>query len=123
MSFATTGHLIFLGVNDINAAREFYEQVVGLRFMGDEMGTLLFDMDGTPLRISAIDDFKPQSFTVLGWNVTDIEAETAKLIAAGVQPIRYAGMPQDDQGIATLGGVRLVWFADPAGNVLSLTQS
>lgn len=123
MSITATGHLTFLGVDDAAKARDFYENVLGLSFVGDEMGTLLFDMAGTPLRITAVPGFQPQSFSVLGWNVADIEAEASKLIAAGVGGIRYPNMPQDERGIATLGSVRLFWFTDPAGNVLSLTQA
>lgn len=115
-------HLTFLGVDEIQAARTFYEETLGLRFVGDEMGTLVFDLAGTPLRISQIDDFRPQTFTVLGWNTDDIESATEALIAAGVQPIRYPGMPQDARGIAALGPIKIVWFTDPAGNVLSFTQ-
>ncbi len=116
-------HLVFLGVDDRAAARTFYEETLGLRFVSDEIGTLVFDLAGTPLRISQVEGFQPQTFTVLGWNVDDIEAETARLQAAGVAPIRYPGMPQDERGIATLGTVRILWFRDPAGNVLSLTQA
>lgn len=123
MAITTTGNLTFLGVDDLEAAKSFYENVIGLRFIADEGGTLLFDMDGTPLRISAIEQFKPQSFSVLGWMVADIDAETDKLLTAGVQPVRYAGMPHDDAGIVTLGTLRIVWFTDPAGNLLSLTQA
>jgi catechol 2,3-dioxygenase-like lactoylglutathione lyase family enzyme len=122
MAITSTGHLVFIGVDDLAAARNFYEITLGLSFVADEMGTLLFDMNGTPLRVSAVKDFKPQSFSVLGWSVADIEAETDQLIAAGIEPIRYPGMPQGDRGIATLGPARILWFNDPAGNVLSLTQ-
>lgn len=123
MGIVSGRHLVFLGVDDNQKAQEFYEKTIGLRFVGDEMGTLVFDMSGTPLRISQIDDFRPQTFTVLGWMTDDIEAATEALIAANVQPIRYPGMPQDEQGIATLGTIRIVWFKDPAGNVLSFTQA
>ncbi len=122
MGIVSGTHLTFLGVDDIHAARTFYEEILGLRFIGDEMGTLVFDLAGTPLRISQIDDFRPQMFTVLGWNTGDIEAVTEALIAAHVEPIRYPGMPQDARGIATLGPIKIVWFTDPAGNVLSFTQ-
>jgi catechol 2,3-dioxygenase-like lactoylglutathione lyase family enzyme len=121
MSLDGKEHLVFLGVDDRAAARAFYEETLGLRFIGDEMGTLVFDLSGTPLRISEVENFQPQTFTVLGWNVDDMEAETAKLQAAGVSAIRYPGMPQDENGIASLGSVRILWFRDPAGNVLSLT--
>lgn len=123
MSIVRGKHLMFLGVDDNQKVHAFYEKTLGLRFVGDEMGTLVFDMAGTPLRISQIDDFKPQTFTVLGWNTDDIEAVTDALIDAGVDLIRYPGMPQDARGIATLGTTRIIWFNDPAGNVLSFTQT
>lgn len=51
------------------------------------------------------------------------DGQTAQLIANGVIPVRYDGMPHDEQGIVSLGNVRIVWFRDPAGNLLSLTSS
>ena len=123
MGIVSRKHLMFLGVDDNQTAQAFYEKTLGLRFVGDEMGTLVFDMAGTPLRISQIDDFKPQTFTVLGWNTDDIGAVTDALIDAGVDLIRYPGLPQDERGIATLGTTRIIWFNDPAGNVLSFTQT
>ena len=122
MSIQLQRHLTFLAVDDRDGALTFYRDILGLTFVGDEMGTLVFDLDGTPLRISTLADFPPQTFTVLGWDVTDIEAAVATLADAGVDPIRYPNMPQDDAGIATLGPVRIFWFKDPASNVLSLTE-
>ena len=122
MGVVSGKHLMFLGVDDIQKAKEFYEKTLGLRFVGDEMGTLVFDMSGTPLRISQIDDFRPQTFTILGWTTEDIDAATEGLISASVEPIRYPGMSQDKRGIATLGAIKILWFKDPAGNVLSFTQ-
>lgn len=122
MNIVNGKHLVFLGVDDLQKAREFYEKTLGLRFVGDEIGALVFDMSGTPVRISQIDDFSPQPFTVLGWTTEDIATATEALIAADVEPIRYPGMPQDEHGIATLGTIRIVWFKDPAGNLLSFTQ-
>jgi catechol 2,3-dioxygenase-like lactoylglutathione lyase family enzyme len=123
MGIVSGKHLMFLGVDDIQKAQEFYEKTLGLRFVGNEMGTLIFDMSGTPLRISQLADFRPQTFTVLGWITEDINAATEALIAASVQPTRYPGIPQDEHGIATLGTIKIVWFNDPAGNVLSFTQA
>lgn len=120
---ALTGNLAFIGVNDLAAARNFYEDTLNLPFIADEQGTLVFDMLGTPLRISTIENFTPQSFSVLGWVVDDIATETTRLIDAGVEPVRFPGMPQDANGIANLGGVRILWFKDPAGNLLSFTQN
>ena len=115
-------HLTFLGVDDTAAARTFYEDILGLRFIRDEAGALVFEMGEMPLRISAVDDFQPQAFTVLGWNVDDIQATANTLRQKGVEPVRYPNMPQDENGIANLGGVHILWIADPAGNILSFTQ-
>ncbi|MEL6309704.1 MAG: VOC family protein, partial [Chloroflexota bacterium] len=113
---------VFLGVDDNDKAKTFYENILQLKFIGDENGTLLFALDDTVLRISMIPDFAPQAFTVLGWNVTDIESAVNQLQGNNVEIIQYPHMPQDENGIATLGNVRIVWFKDPAGNVLSLTE-
>lgn len=123
MGISLGDHLMFLGVDDITKARQFYEGVLGIPFVADEHGTLVFDMAGTPLRISQVDGFQAQSFSVLGWNVADIDDATRELSKQGVEAVRYPGMPHDDNGVANLGGVRIVWFKDPAGNLLSFTQA
>lgn len=123
MTMTTASHLVFLGVDDLAAARSFYKDVLGLRLMADEDEALVFDLGSAPLRISRVENFHPQAFTVLGWTVADITAEALKLAAAGVTPVRYPQMPQDENGIATLGTIRIMWFLDPAGNNLSLTQA
>jgi predicted enzyme related to lactoylglutathione lyase len=118
-----TGHIAFLGVNNLAAARPFYEEKLGLTFAGEEVDTLVFDMAGTALRITEVEKFKPQRFTVLGWAVPDLDAAATSLKASGIIPISYPHIQQDANGIATLGAARLLWFTDPAGNVLSLTET
>jgi hypothetical protein len=68
--------------------------------------------------------FKPQSFTILGWQVTDIESTVQALTDAGVVFNRYTGMNDADPlGIwSAPGGTKVAWFQDPFGNVLSLQQ-
>jgi catechol 2,3-dioxygenase-like lactoylglutathione lyase family enzyme len=123
MSYQYTGYLTFLGAEQLDTARWFYEEVLGFPLLADEMGSLIFDMGGIRLRISMVENFQPQSFTVLGWHVDDIEQAAAHLAQAGIQPIRYAFLPHDDLGIATTGSDRVLWFSDPSGNLLSFTQA
>jgi catechol 2,3-dioxygenase-like lactoylglutathione lyase family enzyme len=106
-------------------AREFYESVLGLRLVADQAPFALeFDAHGTMLRVTTVQELKPQPFTILGWRVTDISATIDKLIAAGVQFERYSGINESDpRGIwNSPGGARVAWFKDPDGNVLSLTE-
>jgi hypothetical protein len=62
-------------------------------------------------------------YTVLGWRVADIAATARGLAGRGVEFLRHDGMDQDENGAwTTPGGDKVAWFADPDGNVLSLTQ-
>jgi catechol 2,3-dioxygenase-like lactoylglutathione lyase family enzyme len=84
---------------------------------------LVFDLNGTMLRISKMTEFTPAQHTVLGWEVEDIGAAVDELAQKGVAFERYPGMGQDKNGIATFPtGDKVAWFKDPDGNVLSLSQ-
>ena len=75
------------------------------------------------LRVTAVGAFTPQPFTVLGWEVDQIEVSVARLTSLGVGFSRYDGLVQDENGVWTApGGARIAWFPDPDGNTLSLTQ-
>jgi hypothetical protein len=77
----------------------------------------------TTVRLTAVPDFRPQSFTVAGWLVDDIGTTIDALNRAGVELLRFDGMDQDPRGIwTTPGGDRVAWFTDPDGNVLSVTS-
>jgi catechol 2,3-dioxygenase-like lactoylglutathione lyase family enzyme len=106
-------------------ARAFYEGVLGLRLVEDQAPfALVFDANGTMLRVTSVRELTPQVFTVLGWDVGDIEATIDKLTASGVEFLRFAGMNDTDpRGIWTSpNGARVAWFKDPDGNALSLTE-
>ena len=75
------------------------------------------------LRVTAVPEVCRTGYTVLGWRVTDITSAVRGLAGRGVVFLRYDGMDQDSDGVwTTPGGDRVAWFADPDGNVLSLTQ-
>ena len=62
-------------------------------------------------------------FTILGWQVTDIEKMAAELQAKGVQFERFGFFEQDQLGIWTApAGDKVAWFKDPDGNTLSISQ-
>ena len=76
------------------------------------------------LRLAKADRVDPAPGTVLGWRVPDIDEALRALGERGVEPLRYEHLEQDGRGVWTSpGGARVAWFADPDGNVLSLTES
>ena len=119
----TADVIAFLGTTDPKRARGFFEGTLGLRCVVDEPFALVFDANGTMLRLSKVETLTPAPFTVLGWRVTDIESSMTSLSSRGVSIERFAWMNHDKHGICTFpNGDRVAWFKDPDGNILSLTQ-
>ena len=115
----------FVPTSNPAKARAFYEGVLGLRLVADEKPfALVFDVNGTMLRVMTVNEVKAQPFTVLGWHVVNIESTVDRLAAAGVEFNRYKGMNDSDpRGIwNSPSGARIAWFKDPDGNVLSVTE-
>ena len=113
----------FAAATDLDRARSFYEEKLGLRLVEQNQFACVFDANGTMLRVTAVAEVTRPGYTVLGWRVTDIEPVMAALADAGVEFTRYDGMDQDASGVwTTPGGDKVVWFTDPDGNNLSLTQ-
>lgn len=117
-------HLIsFVATSNAKATREFYEKILGLTFVSSDQFALVFEANGTMLRIQKVDKVNPHGYTALGWEVTDIEKEVSQLIKRGIKFARYQGMDQDEHGIwKAPSGAKIAWFIDPDGNILSLTQ-
>jgi catechol 2,3-dioxygenase-like lactoylglutathione lyase family enzyme len=116
--------MAFAPTLDANKARPFYEGVLGLHVMSQDNFALALDANGIMLRVTNVPPtFKPQPFTILGWQVPDIAKSVSDLKEKGVRFERY-GMPtQDADGIwSAPGGAKIAWFKDPDGNLLSLTQ-
>jgi catechol 2,3-dioxygenase-like lactoylglutathione lyase family enzyme len=113
----------FAAATDLPRARAFYEHVLGLRVTEHNDFACVLDANGTMLRITAVPEVCRAGYTVLGWRVADIAAAIRDLAARGVVVLRYNGMDQDGDGVWTApGGDKVAWFADPDGNILSLTQ-
>jgi len=129
----TSKIVAFAAVRDRDAARTFYRDTLGLRLLGEDQFAMVFDANGTTLRITPVPTWTPPQFTVLGWEVPDIAAAVKDLQSAGVQFERYPWMKdQDELGIwispsgpevaAVHAGTKVAWFKDPDGNVLSVSQ-
>ena len=113
----------FLQVIDRAKAKEFYVDVLGLRFVSEDPFALVVDSNGTRIRIGEMPNMKPAKFTVLGWEVPDIEEAVADLASRGVELQQYGFPDQDERGVwTTPNGDKVAWFTDPTGNVLSYSQ-
>ena len=111
-------------VPDVEAARKFYGDTLGLKVSEENMGpvTLLtLHLAGErPTMIYPKPDFEPASSTILNFPVDDVEVAVDELSARGVQFEQYDGFDQDEKGISRGNGPDIAWFKDPAGNVLSV---
>lgn len=118
--------IAFVLSRDVAALRSFYADVLGLPLLGEDAFAATFDLGGgATLRLTAVADHAPSPHSVLGWAVPDLDGALDRLEAAGHRCEIYEGYGQDVRGIWTSpdGAARIVWFKDPEGNVLSLTQS
>jgi catechol 2,3-dioxygenase-like lactoylglutathione lyase family enzyme len=115
----------FLVTSDPERAKMFYRDVLGFRMMGEDEYAVVFDANGTMLRLNKGRDFKPAQGTVLGWEVDDIHAAIRELESRGVhfEQFNLPFIKQDELGVWTPpNGDRVAWFKDPDGNVLSISQ-
>ncbi|HET7445815.1 MAG TPA: VOC family protein [Solirubrobacterales bacterium] len=122
--FAETKAFSSFAVDDLGKAREFYEGTLGLR-VSSPMEEMLLSLDlaggERPTMVYLKPDFAPATYTVLNFEVDDVEAAVDELAARGVEFERYEGMGQDEKGISREGGgPPIAWFKDPAGNILSV---
>jgi predicted enzyme related to lactoylglutathione lyase len=111
-------------VNDLDAARRFYEETLGLRTSDEEMGGMcrLRLGGGSEVLVYAKPDHTPATFTVLNFPVPDVEKAVDELAGRGVRFEHYENPPTDEKGIMRAGGPLIAWFTDPAGNVFSVIQ-
>lgn len=110
-------------VPDLEVARNFYRDVLGLD-VSDVMGMLQLTLPGgTGVIVYDKEDHQPAGFTVLNLSVPDIEQAVDALAERGVELLRYEGFGQDERGIARGDGMPTGgWIADPAGNIIAIMQ-
>jgi catechol 2,3-dioxygenase-like lactoylglutathione lyase family enzyme len=111
-------------VDDVEAARAFYAETLGLNVTPQPEGLGINLAAGGSVFLYPKDNHEPATFTVLNFMVDDLAAAVDELTATGITMERYDGFDQDERGIAAgTGGPHIAWFKDPAGNVLSLIQA
>jgi catechol 2,3-dioxygenase-like lactoylglutathione lyase family enzyme len=115
----------FVTTTNPEEAKSFYGGKLGFRFMGDDDFALVFDANGTMLRVGKGRSHTPAQGTILGWQVNDIDAAVDDLVSRGIafEQFNLAFMKQEPNGVWNApGGDRVAWFKDPDGNVLSISQ-
>jgi len=123
--FANTKATNGFAVDDVEAAKRFYSETLGLGTtdLSEEFGVISIQLaGGRDTLVYRKDDFAPATYTVLNFEVDDIDAAVDALIERGVTMERYDGFDQDDKGIARGPGPSIAWFRDPAGNILAVLQ-
>jgi catechol 2,3-dioxygenase-like lactoylglutathione lyase family enzyme len=120
--FANTKAYSGLAVRDLEAARKFYGETLGLR-TSQEYGLMWLHLaNGRDTLVYQQADLTPASYTILNFEVDDIDQAVDRLAARGVRFERYDGVEQDDKGVFREDGPYIAWFKDPSGNVLSVLQ-
>ncbi len=111
-------------VNDMKKAREFYGEILGLGVTETQEGLELHLAGGNTIFIYPKPNHTPASFTVLNFPVNNVEEAVDELVDAGLRLEHYE-LPElktDKRGIAKGPGMKIAWFKDPAGNILSVIE-
>jgi catechol 2,3-dioxygenase-like lactoylglutathione lyase family enzyme len=121
--FANTPAFSSFAVDDLDAARSFYADTLGLTVSDGPEGVLSLDIaNGHVVLVYPKPDYTPATYTVLNFPVDDVDAAVDELGSRGVEFERYDGFEQDDRGIARAEGPAIAWFKDPAGNILAVLK-
>ena len=113
-------------VNDLQKAKKFYGQVLGLDVSDAPMGLLQLKIaGGATILVYPKPNHTPATFTILNFPVENIETAVDELRRRGVSFEHYEGtdIKTDEKGIHRGDvGPKIAWFKDPAGNILSVLE-
>jgi catechol 2,3-dioxygenase-like lactoylglutathione lyase family enzyme len=124
--FASSKAFSGFAVADIEQARRFYGETLGLQVAVIDEGNQLMQMTlagDTTVLVYGKPDHTPATYTILNFPVADVDAAVDALAGQGVEMLRYDAFDQDDKGIARGNGPDIAWFTDPSGNILSVLSS
>jgi catechol 2,3-dioxygenase-like lactoylglutathione lyase family enzyme len=120
--FAKTEAFCGFSSNDISGSRDFYAGKLGLN-VEDDHGLLRIHLGGGgTVIVYPKPNHEPATYTVLNFQVPDVEKAVDELVAKGIVFERYPGLAQDERGIQRDQGPAIAWFKDPAGNILSVLK-
>jgi predicted enzyme related to lactoylglutathione lyase len=123
--FKDTKAISSFSVNDVQKAKEFYHQTLGLEF-SENMGVMTLHLGGGgKVFVYPKPNHEPATFTVLNFPVADLDQTVDDLISLGITFEQYGGqIKTDEKGIARGNGhgPDIAWFKDPAGNILSVLK-
>ncbi len=111
-------------IKSFSRAREFYEKILGLKVKEISMGECKFlELELPDMKVLLYEkpDHTPATYTVLNFEVDDIQSVVKELSTKGVKFEHYEGT--NDLGITQNGEPTLAWFKDPDGNFLSVIQN
>jgi catechol 2,3-dioxygenase-like lactoylglutathione lyase family enzyme len=118
--FENTKAFSGFAVDDLDAAKKFYGETLGLR-ISEHYGLLTLHLaGGRDTLVYPKPDHVPATYTILNFGVDDIDAAVDELVGRGVELEKYEGLGQDAKGINRAGGPYIAWFKDPAGNILAV---
>ncbi|HEV2402893.1 MAG TPA: VOC family protein [Candidatus Saccharimonadales bacterium] len=112
-------------VNDLAAAKSFYQDTLGIPIKENPMGLILEISGSNGVFVYEKADHQPATYTILNFPVENIETAVDELKAKGVHFEHYDNMTDEKdiaRGISQKRGPDIAWFTDPAGNVLSMLQ-
>lgn len=123
--FNNTKAFSSFSVNDISAAKTFYEDTLGLKVseVPEMKGLLYLDIEGrNRILVYEKSNHTPASFTILNFQVKDVEKTVDELVSRGIRFEQYEGeLKTDEKGISR-NGPTAAWFKDPAGNIISVVE-
>ncbi|MDP9492636.1 MAG: VOC family protein [Thermoproteota archaeon] len=124
MDFKNTKAFSSFSVKDLDEAKRFYGQTLGLEVSESDEGLILQTKGGIDVFIYPKPDHTPATFTVLNFVVDDVDRAVDELTKMGVRFQIYdkGELKTDDRGIFQ-GKPKIAWFKDPAGNFLSILEN
>ena len=112
-------------VDDIDAARRFYGDMLGMDVSEEHAMLGLSIGGGKRILVYPKPNHVPATYTILNFPVDDIDTAVDELTRAGVEFEHYdwADLKTDEKGIMRGNGPDIAWFKDPAGNIVSVLKA
>ncbi len=114
-----------LPASDIERAKAWYKDKLGLEPVEEDPGGLHYKVGGTDFSVFPTQFAGTAQNTAAEWSVDDLEKEVDELTVRGVVFEQYDYGPEfktNEKGIATLGPFLGAWFKDSEGNIIALSQ-